>query len=241
MTRNMQEVSDEMLMALADGELDAATAVQLMARVQADPALAARYGIFAETRALLAEAWETSDPVPAHLVAAIMGTREAEAPLIPEAADTARILPFRRITRAQALPMAIAASLLMAVGIGGFLIGQGTTPQHVASGPEAAAIVLAAVPTGGEAVLPDGTTVRALGSYATDAGLCRLIAIDDGRAVVCKDASVGWKVALAIAGPGQGGFLPASDIGTELVESVLDALGAGAALDPAAESSALAP
>ena len=46
-------------------------------------------------------------------------------------------------------------------------------------------------------------------------------------------------VALAVPGAGQDAYLPASDLGTGLIDTALDDLGAGPALDPAAEAAAL--
>lgn len=46
-------VTDEALVALADGELEPAEAARLRAVIEADPALAERYALFAETGALL--------------------------------------------------------------------------------------------------------------------------------------------------------------------------------------------
>jgi anti-sigma factor RsiW len=49
----MTTISDEALMALADGELDAVEAARIRRAINQDPELAARFASFAETRALL--------------------------------------------------------------------------------------------------------------------------------------------------------------------------------------------
>ncbi|MGO4664712.1 anti-sigma factor family protein [Bosea sp. 2RAB26] len=64
-------VSDEMLLALADGELEKATADALHARVMAEPELAERFALFVESRALLEDAGSSDQAVPPHLLAAI--------------------------------------------------------------------------------------------------------------------------------------------------------------------------
>ncbi|WP_411840186.1 anti-sigma factor family protein [Paracoccus sp. ME4] len=226
MTRpNPADESDEMLMALADGELDPTTAERLWTRIAEDPALADRFARFADSRAALRAAYP-AEPVPDHLIAAIMA---AETP-------AATVVPFRPRAVASPVRWAMAASVLLAVGLGGFLIGRGL-PQAPGGGLAIAAAALSAVPTGGEALLPDGTPARALASFETDLGLCRLIETTAERGLTCRDAD-GWSVALAVPGA-QDDYRPASELGTGLIDAALDQIGAGAALDPAAEAALL--
>ncbi|MFZ0097531.1 MAG: hypothetical protein WAK98_03535 [Gemmobacter sp.] len=224
-----ENVSDEMLMALADGELDAGLAAQLRDRIAADPALAARHALFVETRAALQAAFP-AEPVPERLRDAVM-----------QAAPEANVLPFApRHTSAPAWGMAIAASLLLAVG--GFWLGRLATPAGQIATPEAAALQLASVPTGGVTTLPDGRTARVLGSYETDIGLCRMIGLPTDRALVCKrDEGQGWITLASVAVAGEDGWVPANDMGTMLIDGLLDELGAGPALPPEIEATLLAP
>lgn len=69
----MTRVDDVMLMAYADGELDAATARQIEAAVAADPALAERVRMFRESAALLHGAYADAmhEEVPERLLAAV--------------------------------------------------------------------------------------------------------------------------------------------------------------------------
>ena len=233
MTRS-EEVSDDMLMALADAELPEAEARSLRLRIAANPDLAARFAVFAETRALLQAAFQP-EPVPRHLIDAVL---QSAAPAVSVAPSN--VVPLRR-SAATALPrwgMALAASLVLAVGAAGFLTGRGAAPVMMASGPEAAAAALADLPTGGEVTLADGTTARALASYQTDLGLCRLIGTDTTRAVACR-APDGWAVALTVMATGGEAYLPASDLGTALIDRLLDDVAASAPLDEAAEVVAL--
>jgi hypothetical protein len=219
--------SDEMLMALADGELDETTAERLWQRIETDPALADRFALFADTRHGLQAAYPP-EPVPNRLIATVMAGTPASDPVV---------VPFRR--RLSARPMAawaMAASLVLAVGLGGFLAGRATPPAGATL--QQAAAALAQVPTGGDAALPGGAVARALASYDTDLGLCRLIEAGAERALMCRDQG-GWSVALAVPGAGQDAYLPASDLGTGLIDAALDDVGAGPALDPAAEAAAL--
>ncbi|MFN3825254.1 MAG: anti-sigma factor family protein [Pseudorhodobacter sp.] len=232
-------VTDDMLMALADGELNGATALRLRSRIAADPGLAERFAVFEATSADLRAAFDAG-PVPDRLVQTIAGT--------PMGASPANVtaLPLRRPFRALA-PMAVAASVVLALATG-FLAGRATEPAGpVASAmipAEAAAMALASLPTGAETTLSDGGTARALGSYRTDQGLCRMIALEQSgqqqRAIVCGSGA-DWTVAMTLqTGIGRG-FVTASDTVAELVDGYLDRIGASAALTPEEEAAALAP
>ncbi|MGL5114409.1 MAG: hypothetical protein ACRC7C_03705, partial [Beijerinckiaceae bacterium] len=66
-------VTDEMLMALADGELPMAEANELRSLIGVDPDLAERFALFAETAALLApDSAADAAEVPDHLRAAVL-------------------------------------------------------------------------------------------------------------------------------------------------------------------------
>lgn len=221
------EVSDDMLMALADGELHGADADRLRTLVQADPDLAARYAVFTRTRRLMQGAFPP-EPVPDRLIAAVLQGDTAQA----------NVTPFRK--RQWAAPgwgMALAASLVLAVG--GFWAGRGTAPAIPAGGDIGA--LTASLPTGGETALPDGSRARVLASYETDLGLCRMIAQDGLRHITCRRPDTGgWALALSVQGDAAGGFLPAADMGVGLIDRLLDDIAAGPALTGDAEQQALA-
>lgn len=236
-------VSDEMLMALADGELTGPDASKLMARIKANPDLAARYALFTDTAEALRQAMDPG-PVPDALISTVLTAPTGLAPT--QAAQAAPVTPLRRKDRAAARsmvwPMALAASLALAVGVGGFLTGRSLAPAPAGLGTAAAA--LAGTPTGGSVTLADGSMARALGSFATDLGLCRLIVLDgaDGhadRAVVCQAEDSAWRTALSVTEGGAGMFLPASDMAVGVIDEFLDGIGAGAAMTPEAEAQAL--
>lgn len=221
------EVSDDMLMALADGELNGADADRLRTRVDADPDLAARYAVFTQTRALLQDAF-APEPVPDRMIATVLQGGSAQDKIAP--------LP----KRAMASPgwgMALAASLVLAVG--GFWAGRGTAPDTLVRSDIGQ--LTARLPTGGELALPDGTTARVLASYETDLGLCRMIAQDGLRHITCRRPDTGgWALALSVQGDAAGGFLPAADMGVGLIDQLLDDIAAGPALTGDAEQQALA-
>ncbi len=237
-------VSDEMLMALADGELTGPDASKLMARIKADPDLAARYALFTGTAAALRQAMDPG-PVPDYLISTVLTAPAGEA--ATQHAATSKVTPLPRkagaTPRSMVWPMALAASFALAVGLGGFLAGRSLAPAP--AGLDTAAAALAGTATGGSVTLADGSMARALGSFDTDLGLCRLIAVDgvDGhadRAVVCQAEDSAWRTALSVTEGSAGMFLPASDMSVSLIDDFLDGIGAGAAMTPDAEAQVLA-
>lgn len=221
------EVSDEMLMALADGELNETDAQRLHRRIATNPELAVRYADFVETRALMQQAFP-SEPLPDRLVAAVL-----QAPPVP-----ASVVSFRKPANAMSpgWGMALAASVVLALG--GFWTGRTTAPQ-MAKGA-GIGLVTVHLSTGDAVQLPDGSTARVLASYETDMGLCRLIAQDALRHVACRDGQSGdWALALSVQGGDTGSFVPASDIAAGLIDRLLEEIGAGPALTRTEERSAL--
>lgn len=245
--KHQSNVSDDMLMALADGELTGPDASKLLARIKASPDLTARFATFTATAKALRDAMDPGS-VPDHLIATVLTAPMGEADT--NIADTnntgATVTPLR--ARAKVAParavwsMALAASFAVAVGIGGFLAGRGMAPAP--AGPESAAMALTGTATGGSAMLADGSATRVLGSFDTDIGLCRLIALDraDGhadRAVVCRSENNGWQAALSVSEGSSNMFLPASDMAVGLIDDFLNGIGAGAPMSPEDEARTL--
>ena len=102
----MRTYTDEQLMAYADGELPAAEVQAIAAAAAADPELAQRIERFAATRRVLHDAFAPTleEPVPARLLEAL-------------ASPERKVVPLRRITPASWVPMALAASIALAVGL----------------------------------------------------------------------------------------------------------------------------
>lgn len=232
--------SDEMLMALADGELTGPDADRLRDRIAADPELAARYALFTRSAAALRQAMATG-PVPDHLIAAVL-----TAPTGADSPDSDRITPLRPRSPSPARrlvwPLALAASLVLALGIGTYLGQSGSLPSGTT--PAQAAAALTGTATGGFVTLEDGSTARALSSFDTDLGLCRLIALDSStgqsdRALVCQHNSAEWQTALVVSAGDRDAFSLASDRAVEMVDHFLDSIGAGAPLTSEEEARAL--
>lgn len=233
-----RNVSDEMLMALADGELTGADASKLMARIKANPALGSRYAQFTETSLVMRQAMDPG-PVPDHLIRTVL-TAPSGPTAAPEKVTPLRARP-QRSRGGFGWSLALAASVVLAAGMGFYLGGGNLAPKP--AGPDMAAVLTGAA-TGDNIRLADGGSARVLGSFDTDLGLCRLIVLQsaDGlaeRNVACQLPGGGWQTALSVSESGAGAFGLASDTAVGTVDGFLDAIGAGAALTSNEEARAL--
>jgi anti-sigma factor RsiW len=217
-------ISDETLMAFADGTLPEAEAMRVVAAIEADPALAERVALLAEGREALRGAFAgvLAEAPPARLLAAAGGT----APPVP-AAGNDNAPPRWRVAA-----WAAAASLVLGVMLGT------QVPRAPAPGGLLSPAVLAALE--GSATGAPGP-VQVSGTHVAEGGLvCRAFAAPEQGGTLlglaCREPA-GWRLRAAVArGPGSG-FQPAS--GTDpLIAEVLERLGAGPAL--AAEEEAAA-
>lgn len=186
-------VTDEELVALADGELAPDAAERLHALVVADPDLAERFAILAETRFLLegqqASAAARPDPLIATIVAA--GAAPAASPRLsvieggrPAAAETP---PARRWPRL-ALPLA-ASFLFVAGGLAGYLAGSagpsGAGATLAGFSRDRIDAVLSQAASGRELDLPGGK-LRVVASYKLEDGrFCR-------EYTLTRTAGTGW-------------------------------------------------
>lgn len=185
-------ISDETLMAYADGELDATAAAEIDAAIREDPQLAGRIAQYHRQREQLQAAFDAvlREPVPARLTAAARGVRS--------------IRPRRRWPAPEL--GAIAASLLAGALLSwGILRQVGDSPMTMAANGLVAGGVLARSlsadlsgdPTGDPTTGP----VRVGLSFRDrDGNYCRTFAIEDGEqtaGVACRKAE-NWQVEVAI-------------------------------------------
>jgi len=219
------ELSDEMLMAFADGELDAAAMADVARAAAADPAVFRRIGGFGDARRQSRAAFdaELAEPVPARLVAGLMAE---------PATPTVR---WRR-----AMPAVAAALAIVAAGVG-YLIGDFSRPAPgstlLALGP-AERSALDRLLTGEQATLASGQ-LAVTGSWPVTDGVCRSLTLTPPeqpavRALACGTAGA-WAVEIAFADSASGGFTPASTAGAEALDAMLDQHGATAAVTGEAE------
>lgn len=260
------EMSDEMLMAFVDGELAAEDAAAVERAIAADPELKRRAADFRDTRLVVRGAFteERAEPVPAALVAAVRAAAErarqasagtaapaavppspaapvAAAPEATAPADFGRVIAFPQRRRAALFALPIAASLMIAAGLAGFLIGDARAPvTDVATvtplGSDPAVVgALAGLVSGDERTLPDGRRLAAVASFPVGDGVCRVFTVrgteaDAVEGVAC-DRGGGLAVEVAVtATSSDGAYTPASDVATGVVDAFLDAAGAGASL-----------
>lgn len=237
-------ISDETLMAFADGELAPGDRERVAAAIAADPALAERVRMFERTRQLAHDAFAPllDEPVPDAL------RNRIEAAAAP-ASSNVIALP-RRGGRPLPAWLPLAASIAaVVVGIGGFLAGRNLGPtaqtQRIALGevPAELAAVLASKPSGSREEHDLGK-LSLIASFKTgDGRLCREFELDPPRsdtivAVACRGASPDWQVVFAVAAPpGADNYAPASSL--QVLEDYLAATGAGAALSAEEERAAL--
>ncbi len=217
----MTEVSDEMLMAFADGELDPESASDIARAVGADPALARRVEAFRASRVLARDSLASglADPVPDHLVATIM-----------KPANTGR----QRWSARRMLPLA--AALAFVAGIGGYVLGGRDSAHGLLTADPAVSAALDRSLTG-ETVNLDGETATVLATFRTKAGICRSFSLSgDGRTPVrglgCRSGH-GWRIAMAVADAGGDSFSPAA--GAAGLDALLDELEAEGPMDASAE------
>jgi surface antigen len=240
-------ITDEELVAFADGEADEATATRIEEALESDPALAERLEAFTATRRILRKHLGpvAQEPVPEHLTRFVMAGGVAPA----AAGSTA---PARPLPRASAsiwrLPIAATVAAL-AAGSLGYLAG--TTGNQGANGaflpPLAAAdTALNRALTGAAdntvvawsdtASGRSGTlTIRA--SHKVRAGFCRTFGLADAAGarfggVACRSGE-GWRTEVVAAeGETTGGYAPASGM-ARAVDAFLDAAEADDPLPPA--------
>lgn len=231
-------VTDEELVALADGELAEDVAERLHARIVADPDLAERFAILAETRFLLEgerpETQAAPDPIAAVIAAADSLPAATPRRLSVVAGGKPAAQEERAARRWPRLALPLAASFLLAAGgLAGYLAGSAGRPDagitlagFARGGIDAA---LSQSVSGDEASLPGGK-LRVIASYKLgDGRFCREYRLtrDAGSAwdaVDCRDAG-NWRTEfLAAKAPAATGYAPAS--GDPGIEAFLNGRGA---------------
>jgi hypothetical protein len=240
------EVSDEMLMAAVDGELDAEQAAEIERLAAANPAIARRMASFRESRLAAAAAFADvlAEPVPERLVAAGRGTaggwrlRQSARQVVRVGANSPR-REWRRY--------AVAAAFVLVAGTSAFVGSRlASTPDEnliALAGDPRLLSALAAAPAGVD-VEAAGLVARAVASYRTESGYCRVYVAQGTmpgsvRGLACSAGGT-FSPVLAAIDSGAGGYQPADDAVAASIDSYLDAAGAGPALTPEEEAASLA-
>jgi hypothetical protein len=255
----MTAITDETLMALADGELRPAEAARVREALRHDLQLAARFAAFAESRALLSEESSAgTDAIPEHLVLAArrLGDALAKADQAAEpnvvSLEAAATRRARRSDRFKA--MALAASIaLVAGGLVGFALSGLQQPDRLASHSPMDSIAVSSpvsdllfqlasgesrqVRSGSEAAVTDVTIVST--HQMEDSSICREFTTatngtQQTRVACLRDGA--WRVHLVVISSG-GGFSTAS--GAQTADHFLEGLGSKGVLTGDAERKAL--
>ncbi|WP_262029006.1 hypothetical protein [Microvirga sp. Mcv34] len=242
-------LSDEILMAFADGELDGPTATAMAKAMAEDPLVAKRVVEFQQSRRLARSAFSAVSlpDVPPHLRAAVSAQIEAyEGGRKPSPAADVKPLKsgwFGR--RSSFVPMALAASIAaVAIGLGYFAgswerVGAGGLMARLESPMVHNALSRSAA--GQDVELPFGR-LRVISTYhLANGSLCREFRLQASReaaeAVACRRDE--WKTTFAVAKVvNDGDYAPSG--GDDLMATYLQSIGAGEVLVGEAEARALA-
>ncbi len=217
-------VSDDMLMAYADGELSEAEAAAVKRAVSNDPHLATKLSEFEATRQLARDAFASIKmrPVPPELVQAVLS--HASQP-------KAQQWRFRR----HLVPLA--ASIAVVAGVVGYLAGISRDRQ-----PSLLAVdrvmteALETADSGATIETDQGRRISVLATYRLSDRLCRTFAIsaenDAVKGLACRTPSQ-WSVEVAVSAPAQTStsYSPASNQATPSIDAFLDSTEAEGPLD----------
>ncbi len=247
-------LSDEILMAFADGELDEPVAAAVAKAMVESPGIAKRVVDFQQSRRLTRSAFATGSApaVPPELYAAVSAqirAFEAANDRVAEPGVVVGNFGGERRVRARRwspfLNLALAASVAaVAVAVGYFAGRQSTWSTDSLIAQLDHPLVrseLSRIPSGGEVELPAGR-MRVISTYRVANGsLCREFRLQASsgaaNAVACHKGE--WNVAFAVTGTVNPAEYIPSD-GSDLTASYLQNAGAGEPLVEAAEMKALA-
>lgn len=245
-----EEYSDEILMAYSDGELAPDEAARIAAKAESDPDIAARISVFRRTGEVLsmaaAERNRMAPPAESHA--------RIRAQLARSSGKAGQVVDLQarrnRPRRSAIWSGAIAASIALAIGIGGgYWLGQqpgsgSTGPVQVTQLDPALAEKLSSLPSGETASIPGEVSITPVASFELASGeFCReyeLIGTGGSRtvSVACNEAG-NWKLRFAMdAGAVSGGeYVPASSL--EILDAYLSSSGASAPMSEESERAAL--
>jgi hypothetical protein len=240
-------VSDETLMAYADGEVDAATRAIVEAAMRDDPEVRRRVAHHQALREAVKGAFAAviDEPVPRRLIAAARGAPAGNVVDLAGVRNAAAVKAPRRGLSWQ--PAAMAASLLLglALGYAGWH-GSNTLVTVGANGELVAGAGLAeALSSQLSADRPPGTAATTGLSFRTKTGdYCRTFALTATHAnsgLACREGG-SWKVKVLAQSPettaNSSGFRPAASADSAAVRAAVEESIEGEPLDQAGELAA---
>lgn len=231
-------VSDEMLMQLADGELDTDTAARVRDALADDADMRDRFTLYAATRSAAREAFDPvlREPVPDRLMRAVLAADTRPRRAAPWARLQDWLEGFATMPR---LALAGVAVALVAAPLG-YLAGQ-RGAQHAGPGfavpPALLARALEATPSGGS-LADAGLRVAPLATHPAGALFCRDFAAESAGqrllGVACREDGA-WRLRAMVALPPGDVARPAS-ADDPLLATLLERLDAAAPLSAEAEA-----
>lgn len=243
-------MTDEMLMAYADGQLSAAEAAEVERAIAADESLAEKVAIFADSRSAVRRAYAVPPQVPTALAARVQAMAEADAAQRRDNSTASNVVDLaarRRQVPFWQLP--VAASIALVIGAGSAWLlrpgGVGSDGLQVAGLNDPAIISALGTVLAGERIpVGGGAEFAAIATFRDGDGLlCREFEHDRTGgatvvAVACRvDANWDVRFAITSAASDAGGYAPASSL--ETLDAYLSATGAGAPLSAEGEAAAL--
>jgi surface antigen len=269
MSSEMSDVSDEMLMAYADGELSAIERRYVEVLLARAPAAALRLEMFAGTHGLLRDALggTAAEPIPERLLDTVLGIAPApnptpaRRPSVTQPSVLSQLLSFLLpLTPAHAV--GAAAALVLAFGVDGAtrqmgLRGATVEPLMVASGSKlfaqgALQHVLDSAPSGTPFAFGTDTNAGSIKAIMTfkrkDGQPCRIYELEHAsgaaaNGVSCRNAAGQWLLEVhsgVVSAKSQPGqVVPASGPISPIVDTAVDRMISGDALGPEEEAKLL--
>ncbi len=235
-------VTEEMIMAYADGELDEAGRAEVEAAMAKDAEVARQVEAHQSLRAAFAGAFAgvLDEPVPDRLLAVASRPAKAADNVVSLASFRARNEPASRPGQSRWMQVgAIAATLVVGLFVGRLWMAQPSASLAVgqdgaiaARGDLATALndqLASAGQAGGDQAVRIGVSFR-----STDHSYCRTFQLNQGRGlagVACREPK-GWSVRMAMASAPQAESAGYRTAGTDTPTPVLDAVQGMIAGDP---------
>ena len=242
-------ISDETLMAYADGELDAATRASIDAAMLQDPDIAKRVARHRALRKAMQGAFSgvLEEPVPERLIAAARGQNTAPKGAVVELTLAREAVRRKSSLRSGWQPAAMAASLALGVGLG-FLAWQGRSGL-IQQGSDGGLLARAALAEVLSTELSDDRSpalvaTTHLSFRAKSGAYCRTFSLtgtDASSGLACREGN-DWKIKALAESPraatNSGDFRTAASEDSPAIRAAVEASIDGEPLDHAGEIAA---